>query len=170
MTQYAASPRLNRPVIADLRSDTVTQPCDAMRAAMAAAEVGDDVYGDDPTVTRLERGLAARLDKEAGLFLPSGTQSNLCAMLAHCGRGEEVIAGESYHVIRYEAAGASVLGGIALQAVPVAGDGAPEAAAIAAVPEGCSFMSLVRTPDGGAEAEYDCGLMSTWVDQVSRAP
>lgn len=133
MSQYAANPRLNRPVVADLRSDTVTQPCEAMRAAMASAEVGDDVYGDDPSVTRLEGDLAARLGKAAGLFLPSGTQSNLCAMLAHCGRGEEVIAGESYHVIRYEAAGASVLGGIALQPLPVAEDGALEAGAIASV-------------------------------------
>ncbi len=132
MSQYAQTARLNRPVIADLRSDTVTHPCDGMRAAMAAAEVGDDVYGDDPTVTALERAMAERLGKDAGLFLPSGTQSNLTAMLAHCGRGDEVIAGEGYHVIRYEAAGASVLGGIALQPLPVAADGAVEAASVTA--------------------------------------
>lgn len=128
MSQYAAGASPTGPVIADLRSDTVTQPCAAMRAAMAEAEVGDDVYGDDPTVNRLEASLAERLGKEAGLFVPSGTQSNLLAMLAHCARGEEVIAGESYHVIRYEAAGASVLGGVPLHALPVADDGALEAA------------------------------------------
>lgn len=127
MSQYSATARLNRPVIADLRSDTVTQPSDGMRAAMAAADVGDDVYGDDPSVNRLEGALAERLGKDSALFLPTGTQSNLVAMLAHCGRGEEVIAGDSYHVIRYEAAGASVLGGIALQDLPVAEDGAVEA-------------------------------------------
>lgn len=127
MSQYTATGAVEGPIVADLRSDTVTRPCAAMRAAMAAAEVGDDVYGDDPTVNRLEAMLAERLGKEAGLFVPSGTQSNLLAMLAHCGRGDEVIAGDSYHVIRYEAAGASVLGGVALQALPVAGDGAVEA-------------------------------------------
>ncbi|WP_224815413.1 low-specificity L-threonine aldolase [Hasllibacter sp. MH4015] len=123
MSQYAQMQVPTGAVIADLRSDTVTRPCPDMRRAMAEAEVGDDVYGDDPSVNRLEAALAERLGKEAGLFVPSGTQSNLLAMLAHCGRGEEVIAGESYHVIRYEAAGASVLGGIALHALPVGEDG-----------------------------------------------
>lgn len=132
MSQYTATAKPTGPIVADLRSDTVTQPCDAMRAAMAAADVGDDVYGDDPSVNRLEATLAERLGKEAGLFVPSGTQSNLLAMLAHCGRGEEVIAGESYHVIRYEAAGASVLGGVALHALPVADDGAVEASDVSA--------------------------------------
>lgn len=130
MSQYAPAAAPAGPVIADLRSDTVTRPCAEMRKAMVAAEVGDDVYGDDPSVNRLEAALAERLGKDAGLFVPSGTQSNLLAMLAHCGRGEEVIAGESYHVIRYEAAGASVLGGVALQALPVADDGGLDADAI----------------------------------------
>lgn len=132
MSQYTSTASPIGPVVADLRSDTVTQPCTAMRAAMAAAEVGDDVYGDDPTVNRLEAELAARLGKDAGLFVPSGTQSNLLAILAHCGRGEEVIAGESYHVIRYEASGASVLGGVPLHAVSVANDGALESTDITA--------------------------------------
>lgn len=101
-------------VICDLRSDTVTQPCADMRKAMAEAVVGDDVYGDDPTVNRLEKTVAEMLGKEAGLFLPSGTQSNLCAIMAHCGRGEEVIVGDQYHVFIDEAAGASVLAGVAL--------------------------------------------------------
>lgn len=73
----------------DLRSDTVTQPTEAMRKAMADAEVGDDVFGDDPTVNRLEAVVAERLGKEAALFVTSGTQSNLCALMAHCGRGDE---------------------------------------------------------------------------------
>lgn len=145
MSQYTATAAPTGPIVADLRSDTVTQPCDAMRAAMASAEVGDDVYGDDPCVNRLETSLAERLGKEAGLFVPSGTQSNLLAMLAHCGRGEEVIAGESYHVIRYEAAGASVLGGVALHALPVADDGAVEAADVtAAIKEDDSHHPISR--------------------------
>lgn len=98
----------------DLRSDTVTRPCTGMRAAMANAETGDDVMGEDPSVNRLEAELAARLGKEAGLFLPTGTQSNLTAMTAHCGRGEEAIVGRGYHVYTFEAAGASVLASIAL--------------------------------------------------------
>ncbi|MEJ6389193.1 low-specificity L-threonine aldolase [Gymnodinialimonas ulvae] len=131
MSQYSSLSNSLGPVVADLRSDTVTKPCTAMRAAMAEAEVGDDVYGEDPLVNRLESSLAERLGKEAAVFVPSGTQSNLLGMLAHCGRGEEVIAGESYHVIRYEAAGASVLGGVALQALPVAQDGGLDPSAIA---------------------------------------
>ena len=109
--------------VVDLRSDTVTRPDAAMRAVMAAAEVGDDVYGDDPTVNRLEAAAAAKLGKEAALFVTSGTQSNLAAMLAHCGRGEEVITGFGYHTFTYEAAGASVLGGIALHPIAPEADG-----------------------------------------------
>ncbi len=101
-------------LVCDLRSDTVTRPCEGMRKAMAEAIVGDDVYGEDPTVNKLEQVFADMLGKEAGLFLPTGTQSNLCAILAHCGRGEEVIVGDQYHVFIDEAAGASVLGGVAL--------------------------------------------------------
>ncbi len=96
----------------DLRSDTVTRPGAAMRAAMAAAEVGDDVYGDDPTVNRLQSALAERLGFEAGLFCPTGTQSNLIALLTHCGRGDEYLVGDDAHTYRYEGGGAAVLGGI----------------------------------------------------------
>ncbi len=96
----------------DLRSDTVTQPCLAMRQAMAHAPVGDDVYGEDPTVCALEERAADLLGKEAGVFFPTGTQSNLAALLSHCGRGDEYITGDRYHVYRYEAGGAAVLGGI----------------------------------------------------------
>src|SRR3546814_7720442 len=86
----------------DLRSDTVTRPSPAMRAAMAAAEVGDDVYGDDPTVNALQARLAAELGFEAGLFLPSGTQSNLVALMSHCARGDEYIVGMDAHTYKYE--------------------------------------------------------------------
>ncbi len=145
MSQYTALSNTAGPIVADLRSDTVTKPCAAMRAAMAEAEVGDDVYGEDPLINRLEQSLAERLGKEAGLFVPSGTQSNLLAMLAHCGRGEEVIAGESYHVIRYEAAGVSVLGGVALHSLPVAADGGLDPEAIAsAVKEDDSHHPISR--------------------------
>lgn len=96
----------------DLRSDTVTRPSPGMREAMASAEVGDDVYGDDPTVRALEERVASLLGKAAALFVSSGTQSNLTALLSHCGRGEEYIGGIGYHIPTYEAAGAAVLGGI----------------------------------------------------------
>lgn len=102
----------------DLRSDTVTQPCAGMRAAMLAAPLGDDVYGDDPTVNLLEASLAERTGKAAGLFLASGTQSNLCALLSHCGRGDEYIAGQDAHTYKYEAGGGAVLGGIQPQPIP----------------------------------------------------
>lgn len=101
----------------DLRSDTVTRPTPAMREAMAEAIVGDDVYEDDPTVRQLEAKTAQLLGKQAGLFMASGTQSNLTAMLSHCGRGEEILTGDQYHVRSYEAGGASVLGGVVLSAI-----------------------------------------------------
>ena len=86
--------------IIDLRSDTVTQPTAAMRAAMAAAEVGDDVYGEDPTVNRLEATLAERLGKECAVFAPTGTQSNLLGLMSHCERGDEYIVGQQAHTDR----------------------------------------------------------------------
>src|ERR1700729_620679 len=94
----------------DLRSDTVTRPTAGMLAAMAAAEVGDDVYGDDPTVNRLQARLAEMTGMEAGIFMPSGTQSNLTALMAHCARGDEYLVGQSAHTYRYEGGGAAVLG------------------------------------------------------------
>lgn len=96
----------------DLRSDTVTQPTPEMRQAMAEAQVGDDVYGDDPTVNRLQEMAADMMAKEAGLFVPSGTMGNLAAILSHCQRGDEVIIGQLNHSFLYEAGGMSVLGGI----------------------------------------------------------
>ena len=98
--------------IVDLRSDTVTQPTPEMRAAMAQAAVGDDVYGEDPTVNRLQQMAAEMLGKEAGLFIPSGTMGNLSAVLAHCGRGDEVILGHLSHTFVYECGGISSLGGM----------------------------------------------------------
>jgi threonine aldolase len=98
--------------IIDLRSDTVTQPTPAMRQAMASAEVGDDVYGEDPTVNRLEAAAAERLGKQAAMFVPSGTMGNLAAILTHCNRGEEIILGDQSHSFVYEAGGAAALGGV----------------------------------------------------------
>lgn len=96
----------------DLRSDTVTQPTAAMRAVMAAAPVGDDVFGDDPSINALQDKLAAMLGFEAALFVPTGTQSNLCAILAHCQRGDEYIVGQYAHCYRWEGGGAAVLGSV----------------------------------------------------------
>jgi threonine aldolase len=96
----------------DLRSDTVTQPTEAMRAAMMAAPLGDDVFGEDPSVNALQEQVAAMLGKEAALFMPTGTQSNLCALMSHCQRGEEYIAGQMAHTYRWEGGGAAVLGSI----------------------------------------------------------
>ncbi|MDQ3005496.1 MAG: low-specificity L-threonine aldolase [Chloroflexota bacterium] len=96
----------------DLRSDTVTKPTPEMREAMAEAEVGDDVYGDDPTVNRLERLAAEKMGKESALFVPSGTMGNLLALLVHCQRGDEVILGNQSHIYLNEAGGMSALGGI----------------------------------------------------------
>ena len=107
----------------DLRSDTVTRPGPAMLAAMTAAEVGDDVWGDDPTVNRLQDALAERTGKEAGLFFPSGTQSNLAALMAHCARGDEYIVGQLAHTYKYEGGGAAVLGSIQPQPIENAPDG-----------------------------------------------
>ena len=98
--------------IIDLRSDTVTQPTPAMREAMYRAEVGDDVYGEDPTVNRLEQMAAERMGMEAALFVVSGTMGNLVALLAHCGRGDEVILGDRSHTFLYEQGGMAALGGI----------------------------------------------------------
>ena len=114
----------------DLRSDTVTRPSASMRAAIAAAEVGDDVYGDDPTVNALQARLAADLGFEDALFLPSGTQSNLVALMAHCARGDEYIVGMDAHTYKYEGGGAAVLGSIQPQPIPQAGDGTLPLAAV----------------------------------------
>ncbi|MGB6054189.1 MAG: low-specificity L-threonine aldolase [Burkholderiaceae bacterium] len=107
----------------DLRSDTVTRPSAAMKAAMVAAELGDDVWGDDPTVNRLQQVMAERCGKEAALFFPSGTQSNLAALMAHCQRGDEYIVGQQAHTYKFEGGGAAVLGSIQPQPLENAADG-----------------------------------------------
>ena len=116
----------------DLRSDTVTRPTPAMRAAMAAAEVGDDVFADDPTVNALQERIAAMLGKEAALFVPTGTQSNLCALMAHCGRGDEYLVGQGAHTYQMEGGGAAVLGSIQPQPIAQQSDGSIALADIAA--------------------------------------
>ena len=107
----------------DLRSDTVTQPTPEMREAMLKAELGDDVFSDDPTVNHLEETAAAKLGKGAAVFVASGTMGNLTSLLTHCGRGEEVIVGDQAHIFRYEAGGSSALGGIAQFQIPNNPDG-----------------------------------------------
>jgi threonine aldolase len=118
--------------IVDLRSDTVTRPSAAMRRAMLEAELGDDVFGDDPTVNRLQARAAELFGFEAALFFPSGTQSNLAALMSHCQRGEEVILGQEAHSYRYEAGGAAVLGSIQSQAIANREDGTLELAEVEA--------------------------------------
>lgn len=109
--------------LVDLRSDTVTQPTSNMRRAMAQADVGDDVYGEDPNINRLQELSAALFEKEAALFLASGTMGNLAAVLAHCGRGDEVILGSKSHTFLYEAGGISALGGVHSCQLPNQADG-----------------------------------------------
>lgn len=107
----------------DLRSDTITRPTPAMWEAMSRAEVGDDVYGEDPTVNRLQQMAAEMLGKEAALFVPSGTMGNLAAILAHCNRGDEVILGSLSHTFLYEAGGIAALGGVHPYPLPNQPDG-----------------------------------------------
>src|SRR5260221_7664844 len=109
--------------IVDLRSDTVTRPSAGMRRAMMDAELGDDVFGDDPTVNRLQARAAEILGFEAALFFPTGTQSNLAALMSHCGRGDEYLVGQEAHTYRFEAGGGAVLGSIQPQPLANRPDG-----------------------------------------------
>ncbi|MGC4008243.1 MAG: low-specificity L-threonine aldolase [Pseudomonas sp.] len=118
--------------IIDLRSDTVTLPTAGMREAMARAELGDDVYGEDPTVNRLEATLAERLGFAAALFVPTGTMSNLLGLMAHCGRGDEYIVGQQAHTYKYEGGGAAVLGSIQPQPIDGEADGSLDLAKVEA--------------------------------------
>jgi threonine aldolase len=113
---------MTNPVV-DLRSDTVTQPTPGMRAAMATAPLGDDVFGDDPSVNALQDQIAALLGFEAALFVPTGTQSNLCAILSHCRRGDEYIVGQMQHCYRWEGGGAAVFGSVQPQPLDHQSDG-----------------------------------------------
>jgi threonine aldolase len=131
--------------IIDLRSDTVTQPSAAMRRAMSEAPLGDDVFGDDPTVNRLQEVTAERFGMEAGLFFPSGTQSNCAALMAHCERGEEVIVGQEAHTYRYEAGGMAVLGSIQPQPLQNLPDGSLDLAMVeAAIKPDDSHFAITR--------------------------
>jgi threonine aldolase len=127
----SANSKGNKMQIIDLRSDTVTHPTAAMRTAMASAEVGDDVYGDDPTVNRLERLGAEMLGKEAAVFTPSGTFGNELALFTWCPRGSEVVLGEECHIIQHEAGGAAFIAGVQTRAIP-APDGVLTRAALQA--------------------------------------
>ena len=123
----------------DLRSDTVTRPTAAMRDAMMSAPLGDDVWGDDPTVNAFQAMLAERAGKEAALLFPSGTQSNLVGLMAHCERGDEYIVGQSAHTYRYEGGGAAVLGSIQPQPIENAPDGSLPLEKIAAAVKADDF-------------------------------
>jgi threonine aldolase len=141
----------------DLRSDTVTKPTAAMRAAMAAAEVGDDVFGDDPTVNALQQRIAALLGKEAALFVPTGTQSNLCALMAHCQRGDEYLVGQMAHTYRWEGGGAAVLGSIQPQPLAQQADGSIALADIEAA---------IKPDDAHFAVTKLLTLENTWGGQV----
>lgn len=117
MSQYTDMMSDSGTEFIDFRSDTVTRPSDEMKQVILDCELGDDVYGEDPTVNALEEKISRMLNKEAALFLPSGTMSNLVSILSHCKRGEEVLVGDQYHIFDAEARGASVLGGVALHPI-----------------------------------------------------
>ena len=143
--------------IVDLRSDTVTRPTAAMRAAMNEAEVGDDVFGEDPTVNRLEDMAAQRFGHESALLVSSGTQGNLLALLTHCGRGDEYICGQQAHNYRTEGGGAAALGGIQPQPIEVEADGTLDLEEVAAAIKPDDFhyartrlLSLENTISGKA--------------------
>jgi threonine aldolase len=131
--------------IIDLRSDTITKPTPAMRRAMAEAEVGDDVFGEDPTVRRLEEMAAERLGQEAGLFVASGTMGNLVCLLAQCGRGDEVIVGDQAHTYFYEQGGMAALGGIYPRPIRNQPDGTLDLAEVVAAIRDPSNLHFPRT-------------------------
>ena len=146
-------------MIVDLRSDTVTRPSEGMRRAMAEAELGDDVFGDDPTVNRLQARAAQMLGFEDALFFPTGTQSNLAALMSHCGRGDEYLVGQDAHTYRYEAGGGAVLGSIQPQPIENLADGSMDLAKVEAAikPDDAHFartrlLALENTIGGKAIA------------------
>lgn len=143
--------------VIDLRSDTVTQPTPAMWEAMRAAPLGDDVFGDDPTVNALQERIASDLGFEAALFMPTGTQSNLCALMSHCQRGDEYIVGQMAHTYRWEGGGGAVLGSIQPQPVPNQPDGSLALADIEAA---------VKPDDAHFARTRLLALENTWGGQV----
>jgi threonine aldolase len=148
-----------RPI--DLRSDTVTRPTPGMWDAMRAAELGDDVFGDDPTVNALQARLAADLGFEAALFMPTGTQSNLCGLMSHCQRGDEYIVGQMAHAYRWEGGGAAVLGSIQPQPLPNQPDGSIALADIEAA---------IKPDDAHFARTRLLALENTWGGQVLPLP
>ena len=145
----------------DLRSDTVTRPTAAMWDAMRAAELGDDVFGDDPTVNALQARIAAELGFEAALFMPTGTQSNLCALMSHCQRGDEYIVGQMAHTYRWEGGGAAVLGSIQPQPLPNQPDGSLALADI---------EDAIKPDDAHYARTRLLALENTWGGQVLPLP
>jgi threonine aldolase len=141
----------------DLRSDTVTRPTAAMWEAMRAAPLGDDVFGDDPSVNALQERIAADLGFEAALFMPTGTQSNLCALMSHCQRGDEYIVGQMAHTYRWEGGGAAVLGSIQPQPLPNQADGTLALAEIEAA---------IKPDDAHFARTRLIALENTWGGQV----
>src|ERR671932_610263 len=149
LCRYALSPlpstcEVVMPTIIDLRSDTVTLPPPQMRRAMYEAELGDDVYREDPTINKLQERTAALLGMEAALFVPSGTMGNLVAVLTHCRRGDEIILGDESHMFHYECGGSSVLGGTAMHPVPNAADGTIPLETLRAAVRDPAYMEAVR--------------------------
>ena len=154
----------------DLRSDTVTQPTEGMRRAMADAVVGDDVYGEDPTVRRLEERTADLLGKEAGLFLASGTMANLVALLTHAGRGDEIIVGDLAHTFLYEVGGSAALGGIHSSILPNRDDGTLDLAAVDAAVRSRDDVHVPRTKLLCLENTHNrCGGIALSVDYLGGA-
>jgi threonine aldolase len=145
----------------DLRSDTVTRPTAAMWDAMRAAPLGDDVFGDDPTVNALQARIASDLGFEAALFMPTGTQSNLCALMSHCQRGDEYIVGQMAHTYRWEGGGAAVMGSIQPQPIPNQGDGTLSLADIEAA---------IKPDDAHFAKTRLLALENTWGGQVLPLP
>jgi threonine aldolase len=151
----------------DLRSDTVTQPTPAMRAAMMAAPLGDDVFGDDPSVNALQTEVAQLLGFEGALFCPTGTQSNLCGILAHCQRGDEYLVGQLAHTYRWEGGGAAVLGSVQPQPIQHAADGSLPLAEIEAAikPDDAHFartrLLCLENTIGGKLLPFDYVQVST---------
>ena len=145
----------------DLRSDTVTRPTAAMWDAMRVAELGDDVFGDHPTVNALQARIAAELGFEAALFMPTGTQSNLCALMSHCQRGDEYIVGQMAHTYRWEGGGAAVLGSIQPQPLPNQPDGSLALADIEAA---------IKPDDAHYARTRLLTLENTWGGQVVPLP
>ena len=159
----------------DLRSDTVTQPTAEMRRAMAEAEVGDDVFGEDPTVNRLEAMAAERMGKEAALFVASGTMANLVSALTHCQRGDEMVLGTDAHIFMNEVGGVAALGGIQVKAVPNHSRGKldPETVEEAIRPDGLHFPStglvcMENTHNRGSGAAFTAQEMGG-VTEVAHA-